>query len=168
MKKRYVYSLLFGIPGLFIAGIVSILVFAAFAGILWLYVFGDDPWPGAAETIISVLFGLFFLVLWLGLIVLGYFTGRRLERDSALNRNHVLISAGLTVIFLLLVLFQQWRVGNIGPGSDSVLCSDFCTQHGYSGSGMSPENSGERTCTCYDDSGAEAFRIPLDHLAPER
>jgi hypothetical protein len=168
MKKRYIYSLLFGIPGLFVAGIVSILVFAAFAGILWLYVFGDDPWPGEAESILAVLFVLFFVVLWTGLIILGYLIGRRLERDPTLNRNHVLISAALTVIFLLLMLFQQWTVGNLGPISDSSLCSDFCARHGYAGSGMPPEDSGERTCSCYDDSGAEVFRVPLDHIAPHR
>jgi hypothetical protein len=164
MKKRYVYAMLFGIPGLFVAGIVSILVFGAFAGALWLFVFGDNPWPQGAETVISVLFVLFFLALWVGIVILGHGIGRRLERDPALNRNHVLISAGLTVFFLLLVLFQQWSVGNLGPRSDTVLCSEFCARHGYSGSGMPPADSGNRICTCYDDTGKEVLTVPLDHL----
>lgn len=164
MPKRYLYVLLFGVPGLFIAGIISILLFGALAGIFWVFVFGDNPWPAAAETVISILFVLVFLALWIGFIVLGYWFGRRLENDPAVNRNHILLSAGLTLLFLLFILLYQWNVGNIGPTSDSVLCSEFCSQHGVSGSGMSPETSGSRLCSCYDDAGNEALTIPLDHL----
>ena len=164
MPKRYLYSLLFGLPGLFVAGIISILLFGAVAGVFWLFIFGDDPWPAAAQTVISILFVLVFLVLWMGFILLGYWFGRRLENDPAVNRNHVLLSAGLTLLFILFILLYQWNVGNIGPNSDSVLCSDFCSQHGYSGSGMSPETSGTRLCSCYDDAGNEGLSIPLDHL----
>lgn len=167
MKKRYIYALLFGLPGLFLAGIISIVLFAAFAGLLWLYVFGDRPWPAFTETMVSILFVLTVLVLWIGSIVTGYVIGRRLETNPVLNRNHVLISAGLTIMLILFMVLYQWRIGNIGPTSDSLLCSEFCTQHGYSGSGIPPETSGDRICSCYDDSGNEALRIPLDHIAPD-
>ena len=167
MKKRYLYAVLFGIPALFAAGIVSIILFGGFLGILWLYVFGDNPWPPLAEAILSVLFVLLVLILWVVSILLGYWVGKRLETDPRLNRNHVLISAGLTLLFLLLMILQQFSVGNLGPKSDSRLCSDFCATHGYSGSGMPPEISGERVCSCYDDAGNEALRIPLDHLSPD-
>ena len=56
MKKRYLYSLLLGLPGLFIAGVLSILAFGGLAGILWLYVFGDNPWPAYVEPLTSALF----------------------------------------------------------------------------------------------------------------
>ena len=165
MKKRYVYSLLFGIPGLFVAGILSISLFAAFAGILWLYVLGDNSWPTASETMISALFVLVFGVLWIGLITLGYFIGRKMETDPVVNRNHILISGGLTLMFILLMIFQQWSVGNLGPKSDGVLCGEFCTKHGYSGSGMPPQNSGDQTCSCYDASGKEALTVPLEIIS---
>ena len=164
MKKRYIYTLLFGLPGLFIAGFICILLFAAFAGILWMFIFGDNPWPPASEIVISILFVGTFLVLWIGFILLGYFIGRRLEIESGLNRSHVAMSAGLTLLFILFMLLYQWRVGTIGPSSDSAQCSEFCVQHGYSGSGLSPETSGNGLCSCYDDSGNEVLTIPLDHL----
>jgi hypothetical protein len=166
MRKRYLYILLFGIPGLFVAGLISIFVFAAFAGILWLYVFGDNSWPTSSETMISALFVVVFGVLWLGFITLGYLVGKKLETNPVLNRNHILISAGLTLMLILLIVFQQWSVGNLGPKTDSLLCSEFCIQHGYSGSGMPPQNSGDRTCSCYDSSGNEALKVPLDRIAP--
>ena len=167
MKKRYLYALLFGIPGLFVAGIVSAVVFAGLAGVLWIYVFGDNPWPSYAETLVSTVFIFTVLALWCAAIVLGYLVGRRLENDPVLNRNHVLISAGLTTLFLLLILFQQWSVGNLGPKSDTVLCSEFCARHGYSGSGMPPQNTGDRICSCFDDAGEEALTVPLDAIDPD-
>ena len=167
MKKRYLYAFLFGIPGLFVDGIISIFLFGAFTGILWLYVFGDNPWPAYIEPLISISFVLTVLVLWIATISLGFVVGKRFERDPLVNKNHVLVSAGLTAMFLLLILFQQWSVGNLGPKSDSLLCSDFCVKHGFSGSGMPPETSGDRICSCYDNSGNEALRIPLDHIDPD-
>ncbi|HSK89084.1 MAG TPA: hypothetical protein VK880_12040 [Anaerolineales bacterium] len=165
MKKRYLYSLLFGIPGLFVAGIISILVFGGLMGILWIFVFGDNPWPASIETIVSIAFVLVALILWTGFLILGYIVGKRLEKDPAMNRAHVLLSGGLTLLFILFIVIQQWSVGNIGPKSDSVLCSDFCTQHGYSGSGMAPETSFHKMCSCFDDSGNEVMTVPLDVIA---
>ncbi len=164
MKKRYLYTLLFGLPGLFIAGAISIFVFGALTGILWLFVLGDNPWPDYVQPVLGALFILTLLVLWIIFIALGYFVGRRLEKDPALNKMHIFISAGLTLAFLLLMVFHQWSVGNLGPKSDSAVCSDFCSQHGYAGSGMPAEISGDRTCSCYDSSGSEVLQIPLDHL----
>lgn len=164
MKKRNTYAVLFGIPGLFVAGIISIVVFSGLTGILWIYVFGDNPWPPYVGQVLSALFIFVVLAVWFVFIALGYFTGRRLESDPVLNRSHVLISAGVTMMFVLLMVFQQWKGGNIGSKSDSALCSNFCIQHGYSGSGMPPDISGARTCSCYDVSGNEALRIPVDHL----
>jgi hypothetical protein len=167
MKKRYLYALLFGLPGLFIAGMVSIFGFAALTGLLWLFVFGDNPWPAYSEPVLASLFVLVVLALWMFFIVLGYFVGRRLEKDPVLNRTHILISVGLTLAFLLLLVFQQWSVGNLGPKTGSAQCSDFCSLHGYSGSGMPPAISGDRTCSCYDSNGNEVLKIPLDHLDPD-
>jgi hypothetical protein len=167
MKKRYLYTLLFGIPGFFIAGIISLFMFGASLGVLWLFVFGDNPWPVPTDKVLSILLVLTFLILWIALIVLGYMIGKRLEADSALNRKHVLLSAGLTAMFILFIILQQWSVENIGPKSDSMLCGDYCAAQGYSGSGMPPQISGDRTCTCYDNSGNEVIQIPLDTITPE-
>jgi hypothetical protein len=168
MKKRYLYSLLFGIPGLFVAGILSIVLFGALTGFLWIYIFGDTPWPPYAETIVSTIFILTVLILWIASIVLGYVLGKRLENDPAVSRNHVLLAAGLTTVFLLLLLLQQWSVGNLGPKSDTVLCSEFCARHGYAGSGMPPHNTGDRICSCYDDAGNDALAVPLDAIDSDR
>jgi hypothetical protein len=166
MKKRYVYSLLFGIPGFFVSALISFLAFGVTAGILWIYFFGDHPWPSAIETILPILFVLIFLMVWITTIIIGFVTGRRLEKDPALNRKHILVPGALTILFVVFIVLQQWSVGNIGPKSDTVICSDYCSQKGYSGSGMPPQNSGDRTCSCYDSSGNEALKLPLDRIDP--
>jgi len=45
MRKRYLYALLFAIPGFVAAFIVSTFLFGVAAGFLWLYVYGDGPGP---------------------------------------------------------------------------------------------------------------------------
>jgi len=166
MKKRYLYSLLFGIPGFFVSAIISLVVFGVAMGILWIYVFGDNPWPVSTEAMLSILLVLIFLILWAISITIGYFFGRRLEKDPLLNRKHILVSGALTIIFVLFIVFQQLSVGNIGPKSESVLCSDFCSQQGYSGSGIPPKNSGDRSCSCFDSLGNEVLKVPLDRIDP--
>lgn len=167
MKKRYLYALLFGVPGFFVAVIATVIIFGAVAGVLWLFIFGDNPWPSFTDPVLTILGIGTFLVFWLGLIWLGYWMGGRLESDLSVNRNHVLLSAGLTLLFILFIVAQQFSVGNLGPKSDSVLCSEYCYQQGYSGSGMPPPDSGERTCSCYDASGNEAIKIPLESIETE-
>lgn len=164
MKKRFLYALLFGLPGFFVSGIISLLVFGASVGVLWLFVFGDNPWPSSIDTILPILFMFAFLLLWVGSIAIGYAIGKRLEANPVLNKNHILISMGLTGLFILFIVLQQFSVGNIGPKSDSVLCSDYCIQQGYAGSGMPPRDSGDRTCSCYDSAGKEALKVPLDEI----
>lgn len=164
MKKRYLYSILFGIPGFFISLIISFVIFGVAAGILWIYFFGDNPWPSSTEKILPTLFVLIFLTIWVTSITAGYITGKKLESDPALNKTHILVSGGLTVMFILFVVLQQLSVGNIGPKSEDVLCSEFCSRQGYSGSGMPPRNSGERSCSCYDNFGNEVLKVPLNGI----
>jgi hypothetical protein len=166
MKKRYLYSLLFGIPGFFVAVIISFVVFGVAAGILWVYVFGDNPWPAFTEKILPSLFGLVFLITWIAFIVIGFVIGKRLEKEVRLNKGHMLISGGLTLMFILFIVLQQFSVGNLGPKSESVICSDYCSLKGYSGSGMPPQNSGDRSCSCYDNFGNEVLKVPLDSIDP--
>lgn len=162
MKKRYFYALLFGLPGFFIAGLITLMIFGASLGILWLFVFGDNPWPPVTEAVLSILLVMVFLTLCIGSIAAGYSIGKRLESDPALNRIHILLSIGLTAAFIIILLFQQWSVGNLGPQSDDQKCSEYCTAQGYSASGLPPLNSGERTCSCFDNSGNEVLKVPLE------
>lgn len=164
MKKRYLYTLLFGIPGFFVAGMVTLFAFGAVVGILWLFVFGDNPWPSFSEQALSVLLVLVFLLLWGISVVAGYRVGKNLEGDPSVNWMHVLISGGITVIFILLFVLQQISVGNLGPKSDNQVCMQYCMRAGYSASGMNEQESPDRTCDCYDSAGNQALRVPWSSI----
>jgi hypothetical protein len=105
------------------------------------------------------------LIVWGGVITVGYRVGQKLEINPGINKHHILLSSGLTILLLALILLQQFSVGNLGPKSDSALCSNFCLSKGYAGSGMPPQNSGDQTCSCYDNAGHEALKVPLDSIS---
>jgi len=166
MKRRYIYSLLFGVPGFIVSLIVSFVVSGFAGGVLWIYGFGDNPWPAYIENILPVLLALVFMTVWLASLTIGFITGKKLEQNPILNKKHILTSIGVTIISILFIVFHQLSVGNIGPKSDSLRCSDFCSQKGYSASSMPPRDSGERSCSCLDQSGHEIIRVPLDSIDP--
>ena len=161
MQKRYLYTLMFGVPGFFLALLFAFWVLSAVVGGMCVFLFGDDPWPETVVRLLPVFFGMVLLAVWVLVMVRGYLFGQKQETVEGFNRTHLGVAVALTILPLLLILFQQWGVGNFGPQSDGQLCSDFCLERGYNGSGMPPRISGDRTCFCLDDNGQEAIRIPV-------
>jgi len=164
MKKRYIYSLLFAIPGFFIALIAALVVFGAGAGVLWIFVFGDNPWSPAIDTILPVISLAVLVAAWAATAIVGYFYGKGMEDVAGLNKTHVLISVGATIAPIAVIVIHQFSVGNLGPPSDGARCSDYCRHAGYSASGMPPKDSGDRSCICFDREGREVVRKPIDRL----
>ena len=164
MKRRFLYTLLFGLPGSILSLIVSALFFGAMAGGLWLFVFGDNSWPPALEAALPIVFVAIFLGVWLAFLIAGFMVGRQRERDATLNKAHVWVSIGLTLLMILFIGAWQVSNGNLGPRSVETQCSEFCMQKGYSASSVSPRNSAERTCSCLNANGAEIIQVPLSTL----
>lgn len=166
MKKRYVYVLLYGVPGFLLSLLITFSLFGTLAGFLWLFLFGDDPWPAFLETLMPLLFIITFLILWLVMIILGYSTGKRLEDGSNLNRRHVLASIAATILVTSLILLYQFRAGNLGSKHVTLICTEYCLAQGYAMSSMPPRDSGELICSCYDESGQETVNILIDEIEP--
>lgn len=59
-----VAALLAIIGGAAVALGVTMLGTGALGGLLWIFVFGDDPWPGWAMTTLNVLIPIVGLFLW--------------------------------------------------------------------------------------------------------
>jgi hypothetical protein len=53
INRRHVYVLLFAVPALLVSIIAAALMLAASAGALWLFVYGDDPWPNTANVLLE-------------------------------------------------------------------------------------------------------------------
>lgn len=165
MQRRYVYLLIFGGPALLVAIVVATLLFGAATGILWLFVFGDDPWPAYAEAVLTAAFVLGCLTLWALFLSAAYAAGKAQEARATLNPRHVIGAVGVTALLVLIVVTHQWQVGNLGAKSAGVLCAEFCQAKGYAGSGMPPRDAGAAICSCIDGQGREALTLPLADIA---
>jgi hypothetical protein len=152
VRRRHAYVLIFAIPTVLAAAVGAALVTGAVAGSLWLYVFGDNPWPAAAQTGLAVTFVAATAIFGAALLTLAYRVGAREESRAALNKAHVGIAIGATA---LLAIFIGMRATGtrIGGPTDSELCADYCLSQGFSGSGLPPRDSGDTTCTCFGDGG---------------
>jgi hypothetical protein len=168
MNRGLLYLLLYALPALLFSGIAAMALFGAAAGALWLFAFGDNPWPQAAQTALGLGFAVSWLSLWLGLLLLAFLRGRQLGAAAPLPRRDVLAAAGATVLALAIIVLQQWRVGNLGPRSDGERCSQFCQDKGFAGSSMPPRNSGVATCGCVDAQGHEAVTVPIGEITAPR
>lgn len=168
MKRRYSYVLLFGVPALLAAMIISILLFGAVAGLLWIFVFGDNPWPSATGNVLMVMFALTCVTLWIALMSAAYVIGKKQEVHASLNTRHVMTSVGITVLLIVFAVLHQWSVGNIGTKSETVLCAKFCQGKGYAGSSTPPRDTGATTCSCFDAQGREAIIIPMADIVAKQ
>jgi hypothetical protein len=164
MKKRYIYTLLFLVPGLFVSMLITSAVFAVAFGALWLYAFGDSTWPAWSRQVIPALMLVFFSGLWIGAMVTGYLVGKKLEAAAGFDVRHLWISLGATLLPIVIVLLHQLSVGNLGPKSDEQLCSEYCSDLGYSASSMPSRDSGVRTCSCLGRHGEVEIILPIDEL----
>jgi hypothetical protein len=166
MRKRFIYTLLFLVPGLFISLLVTFAVFAAAYGALWLYVFGDSTWPASTGQVMPILMAMVFFSLWVVAIVAGYVLGKKLEAAPGFDVRHVWLSLAATVLPIGIVLLQQLSIGNLGPKTDGQRCSEYCIELGYQASSTPPRLSGEQTCSCLGRYGEVEITVPIAELPP--
>ena len=166
MRSRYVYVLLFGVPGALVALLSSLALAGAVAGGLWLYAYGDAPWPPAAGYVLLAASAASFLAVWGVSLALGYRVGRRAEDGRGVPRRHVVMSIAGTLVPVVLLLAHQWRVGNLGPPGPGAACAERCRAAGYPGSGTTLGPPGPPTCICLDGAGRQALQVPLDGGPP--
>ncbi len=139
-------------------------VFAAVYGVLWIYVFGDNTWPAWPGRVMAVNMLILFSGIWVGATVTGYLVGKKMEALPGLNIRHIWISLGATLLPIVIVVLHQLSIGNLGPKSDGQLCSEYCSNLGYSASSMPPRDSGDLTCSCLGQRGEVKSTIPIDEL----
>lgn len=116
MKARYAYPLLFLIPSAMVAFLVAITVVGAGAGVLWIFVYGDNPWPEAAGTILMTIASAAFALTLTMFAVMGYSFGKKREIQGGMRNSHIAIALGISIVLPILVLLHQWRIGNLGGG----------------------------------------------------
>lgn len=159
------YPLVYAVPALMVAAIAMVVATVAIAGVLWVFVFGDDTWPSFVRDLAPVFMATVLGIGWLVLLAVAYRRGRQEEARGAFDRKHLLVSAGAAAGLVLLVLLHQRSVGNIGPRSDSLACNVYCSDKGFAASRF-PQDG---TCRCMRVTGPEVLNVPMDDVrAAER
>lgn len=165
MKRGCLYSLLFGIPGFFISVILSWVVFLLLIDITWFLGINGEVGTAISEEKMLGIPVIMFLMLWAYLIIIGYVMGKKLGNASPVNRKHILLSAGITLLIFVPLLW--WGVSNMNYEADADLCGQFCVQHGYNVSIPSPMGESERTCYCSNSFTGDKATVPLDSIDPD-
>jgi hypothetical protein len=106
--------LLFVLPSAMAAAIVAVVAAGAGAGMLWLFVYGDNGWPPSADHAVVVLAVLVSLATLAALLFASYQFGKRREASTGVSRRHVAFAIGLSILLPALVVVHQWHVGNVG------------------------------------------------------
>ncbi|NOT25017.1 MAG: hypothetical protein HOP16_02840 [Acidobacteria bacterium] len=162
MRRRHLYVLIFALPAFLLSLIGGAMLLGAATGVLWLFVFGDNPWPSAANTLLTTTFIIGTLALWLAQLAIAYAIGKTQERRPSLNRTHVAASVGATIALAGLIAVRVLGIGSAAARTDTMICADHCLARGFSASGMAPRDSGDHTCTCYDAQGQESVSVPIE------
>lgn len=82
MKSAWLFGLTAAVWGLLLGGLAAWSVMAVAAGVSWLFLFGDDPWPAAVGWVIPSIGLAVLLAAPLGCIAYGLNAARILTRAS--------------------------------------------------------------------------------------
>lgn len=99
------------------AFLASVAGAGAGAGILWVFVYGDNTWPAAANHALMAFTSLIFFTTLAGILLASYSFGKRREASGGLSRWHIALAIGISILLPSVVLVHQWQVGNFGAGT---------------------------------------------------
>jgi cytochrome bd-type quinol oxidase subunit 2 len=114
MKARFSYPLICLPLSAMSAGVVAIVFVACAAGVMWIFVYGDNEWPAAAERTVMALSVLIFAAILALILVALYKFGKEQESRGGLTKKHALVAVIATLLLPMLILIRQWSIGAIG------------------------------------------------------
>ena len=103
-RKPILRLLLIAIPSFLAATLPGLCVAGAFAGFLWLFVYGDDPWPPIASFAVAAAFAASWTTF--GMMLTRYLQRRPWTQSLSLAQL-ALVSVIASVAFVAAVLLRQ-------------------------------------------------------------
>lgn len=107
MKARFSYPLVFLLPCAVTAAMAGVVVAGIGAGVLWLFIYGDNSWPDTAEKVVMALAAVVAAASFATLVSASYFYGRRRESSGGLSKWHVVVALAFTILLPALWAFRQ-------------------------------------------------------------
>lgn len=114
MKRRYLYTLMYSVPAFVAAVVFMVVTTAAIGGVLWIFVYGDKPWPSFLNRYSPLFMATVLVAAWLMLLWTAFRWGRRQEAHASFNMTHLYLAIGSTLALVLAIFMHQLSVGNIG------------------------------------------------------
>ena len=113
MRLRYGYLLAGFAWALFIAPAAAYVVLGVVAGVLWLYVFGDNPWPSITEWVLPTTGLVVFVSTAAGFVYVAYRYGRDREikagKDGGREWRKVLFLALVPLGLIAITAVAFWQ-----------------------------------------------------------
>lgn len=113
MRFRNGYLLAGVAWALFLAPVVAYTVLGVVLGVLWLWVFGDDPWPAATGWVIPVLCLAVLLTTAAGCILVAHRHGRRREiaarDDKAREWRRIGLWTLVPLVLIVITVTALWQ-----------------------------------------------------------
>lgn len=104
-KQRFIYSLIFGIPGILVSVLIGLFAGGATGGFLWIFVYGDNQWPFWTEYIIASITGIVFIISLIVIIKIGYSVGKKREiEEIPISIKHVIISVVILILLIVRIM----------------------------------------------------------------
>lgn len=107
MKARWLYLLMLTPLCMMASAFAAMALTAGLAGILWLFVYGDDTWPAFVEPLLLTAGVGMFLVFWIALAWGSYCWGKRMETQGGLKRLHIIWVSALSIALPALVILRE-------------------------------------------------------------
>ena len=101
MKPRITLAITGGVVGLVVGMCAALVAAGATLGIVWLFVFGDNPWPAWSNVLVAVIAGVVALACVIGGAWIGYHRGARIELSGGTERaalRQVVVAAGIAAL----------------------------------------------------------------------
>ena len=86
MKIRHLYLIASLLWALLLGPIAGLAIIGISAGITWLYIFGDNPWPSATEEVLLLLGIAGALLIAIAVILAGHQRGKQREASPRMNQ----------------------------------------------------------------------------------
>ena len=107
MQARLAYPLFLLPLVVEVSAFVAVAVLAGGAGVFWLFIYGDNPWPEAAMTALEIVAGAAFVLCATLLTWAAYRFGRAQQANGGVDRRHVILALGAAFVLPVLLWLRQ-------------------------------------------------------------
>ena len=90
-----------------VSAVAGVIFVGIGAGVLWIFIYGDNTWPGAAEQLLLAIAVLVAVLSFSMLVAATYFYGKRQESSGGISKWHGAVALAITILLPALILLRR-------------------------------------------------------------